>query len=139
MVMDNLTIGFLKHYAGYCTNMVNDMDNTSRLEAMGIDKLCLIALRTVRAGMILSTHEEVVYNINEQQEYYTASNQPRVLNDYLNNRTPNSSSIKELRHEIDFFRYQLDSLIKSSTFTATPLAIDLFAAMPVNIDIAPSI
>jgi len=91
------------------------MDNPSRLKQYGIQKTLLCAYRVLMAGLILGEHRKVVYNLNDQLDYYSLLYCDHVLSDYLNNKqTQNLVVVKEELTDLeDDLKYLIENIDQS--------------------------
>lgn len=83
IVLQNLHIGYLKHFYGYATNLLKDMENPSRVESYGIEKLILCCYRVLLAGLILQEYKMPTYCLGEQHTLFPTMYCDSILDNYV--------------------------------------------------------
>ena len=82
IVLSHLHLGFLAHCTGYDVHLQKDMENETRLERYGEQKLLLNRYKILLEGLIIADHKEVVYNLRKQLEYIKTSWGTELLDTY---------------------------------------------------------
>jgi len=109
IVMKNLHSKFLGHYDRYYEKTLKkDMLNYTRLEKYGIQKLILNSYRVLRTGIILAEKKTLIYNIIDQDKYFSNNLCLNILSDYVFDLTTNITILAKARKEIN----QLSLLLK---------------------------
>lgn len=116
MAMENLHLGYLKHWLGYSNGIKKDMKNPARLEKYGMPKLILDAYRVLLAGIILAKEKQVVYHLPSQGRLYLTNFADYVLHEYLLHGSLSPLLEKDAQDEIDTLQAKLQFLIDNSTW-----------------------
>lgn len=119
LTLNNLHLGFLKHYLGYYSTLKKDMNNPSRLEKYGIQKLILASYRVLRAGIILAKDKKVIYNLQEQTKNHASYMYKWILDDYLQSKQSSPKNIKDALKELDRLEIELKKYIAGVSWSPT--------------------
>lgn len=114
LTLENLHVGFLKHYLGYSNGLIKDMNNSSRLQRYGETKLILANYRVLQAGLILAKRKEVVYKLQQQYFYVSTDYCIPLLGAYLHDTPPNRELLDDAREEIQRLQGELEEEIEQS-------------------------
>jgi len=109
LALENVHVGFLKHYRGYYESLKKDMANPTRCKKYGIQKLILSAYRVLKAGIILGNYKMVCYNLQEQDKHHPSTHYRDILYDYKNQTPSTNYSMVAAKNELE----KLDSLLKT--------------------------
>ena len=116
VTIDNLHVAFLKHYLGYSTSLLKDMENETRLKRYGIEKLLLCSYRVLQAGLILAREKKVVYTLQEQVWHDFHNNSVELLGFYLVNEKPSKQLLSDAKDDIAKLRSELEKEIETCTW-----------------------
>jgi predicted nucleotidyltransferase len=108
--MENLHVGYLKHWLGYSHSLQKDMKNTTRIVSRGKIKPLLDCYRVLQSGIILATREEVIWNIVEQNKIIK-NNSLEILSAYMNNEKITEKQMKYSLGELKDMQTSLGMLI----------------------------
>lgn len=101
--------GFLSHYLGYYQSLKHDLNNATRLEKYGYEKLAMNSYRVLMTGIILHEKRKVVYNLKDLDMYFPETNALIVLEEYLKGNTIMEPDKKYIDQDLSF----LEDLLKS--------------------------
>ena len=120
LCLENLHIGYLKHWLGYSKSMIHDMEVSARILKRGKLKPILDCYRILNSGIILATNKKVVWNLNEQLEILPSEIARTALEIYLSPLELTKESEEKLRvkakEEIEILRENLKILIKTCSW-----------------------
>lgn len=116
LTLENLHIGFLKHYLGYSNGLIKDMENPSRLQRYGKVKLLLASYRVLLAGLILARKREVIYTIQKQFWSVSTDYCIELLGFYLLKNEPYPQLLADARKEILQLQGELKKEIEESSW-----------------------
>lgn len=113
LCLNNLHVGYLKHWLGYSNTLLKDRLVKSRLVIRGVIKPLLDCYRVLQSGIILAMRKEVIWNLDEQSKHVDYNNALALRNMYLNDTVPNEADIENCLVELDEMRRTLSHMIAS--------------------------
>jgi len=114
--MENLHVGYLKHWLGYSHTLQKDMKIGSRVTKRGKLKPLLDCYRILQSGIILATRKEVIWNIVEQYKFVSKNNSIEVLEAYLQDKKVSEDFIESSLVELKDMQNGLKMLIDSCSW-----------------------
>lgn len=124
LCLENLHVGYLKHWLGYSKSLMKDRKVEARIEKRGKLKPLLDCYRVLNSGIILATKERVVWNLQEQLKILPSDTATAILNLYLDCPLELQTELfKELTkisiNELEKYQDNLRTLIKTCPWKNT--------------------
>jgi len=125
IILESLHKGILKHYLGYSVSLKKDMENPSRLQRYGLDKLILCRYRVLLAGLLVEKRKEIIYNLNEQHKFIKTDFCSDILTHYLLHSDASKPLLTNAQEELEKLCDALKRVITQSTLPSSFPTIQL--------------